>query len=259
MSPAFDLLSENLGTEKMKRILLLLLLGLPVLCVGQAPMLTNDVPREVLCLSVTNKYGDVYTNLTVSKVTADGLLLDHKAGSTKVKFEDLPADLREKYQPLAASAALKDREAARANAAWVAKTERWMADENREKTDRFWRERRQAAVIVANAKVVATRYVIKGRVMSRVPGEGLLISSVGGDTTVVRETHDSIWQPHHVARTVEPGCPIYNGICFLAGWSGELTVVDNDEVCVSAMMDGEYSYRTVLGAGATVRKFKAIE
>jgi len=258
MRMASVLLTEIVRTEKMTRTLVLLLLGLPVLCLGQATMITNQITRETLSLSLTNKYGDVLTNLTVSKVTSDGLLLEHKGGATKVRFEDLPIELREKYQPLAAEAALKDREAGRANAAWVAKTEKWMADEKREKQDRFWRESRDSARLIANAQMAAVRYVIKGKVMQRTSA-GLLISSVGGDMTVVKEYHDSVWQPSHMARHVQPGCPIYDGICLLAGWRKELTVVDGDEVCVSSMMDGESSYTTVLGAGDTVRKFKAIE
>ena len=64
------------------------------------------------------------------------------------------------------------------NAAWVAKTEKWMADEKREKQDRFWRESRDSARLIANAQMAAVRYVIKGKVMQRTSA-GLLISSVG--------------------------------------------------------------------------------
>lgn len=60
-----------------------------------------------MSISVTNKYGDVFTNLTVVQILADGLLLENKAGQAKVKFESLPPNLRVKYEPLAAEVAKK--------------------------------------------------------------------------------------------------------------------------------------------------------
>ena len=73
-----------------------------------------------LSISITNRYGDVLTNLTVSKILSDGLVLEHKAGQLKLRYEELPQELREKYQPLAAAAENRDRQDAAANAAFAA-------------------------------------------------------------------------------------------------------------------------------------------
>ena len=80
----------------------------------------SAAPGERLSISVTNKFGDVFTNLTVARVLGDGLLLEHKAGQLKVKFEELPKQIRAKYQGQAAAAVKKDEERAKANAAFVA-------------------------------------------------------------------------------------------------------------------------------------------
>ena len=88
----------------------------------------SDAP-ERLSISITNKYGDVFTNLTVAKILSDGLVLEHKAGQLKVNYGDLPQDIREKYQPLAAAAENKDEKAASANAAFVASQRRAQSEQ----------------------------------------------------------------------------------------------------------------------------------
>jgi hypothetical protein len=85
---------------------------------------TAPESKERLSISVTNKYGDVFTNLAVAKVLSDGLVLEHKAGQLKVNYADLPQAVREKYQPMAVAAENKDEKAAAANAAYVASQRR---------------------------------------------------------------------------------------------------------------------------------------
>jgi hypothetical protein len=76
---------------------------------------------DKLSISVTNKLGDVFSNLSVASVLPDGLLLESRSGQVKVKFEDLPANLRATYEPLGAAAKEKQLRAAQANAAFLAK------------------------------------------------------------------------------------------------------------------------------------------
>ena len=84
-----------------------------------------------LSITVTNKFGDVFTNLVVSKVLKDGLVLEHKAGQVKVKYSELPDDVRKKYEPLAAVADLKERQDAALNHAFVEDQRRNQAEQSR--------------------------------------------------------------------------------------------------------------------------------
>jgi hypothetical protein len=83
---------------------------------------------EKLSMSITNKHGDVFTKLTVAKILGDGLVLDHKAGQVKVKYADLPQAVREKYEPLAASAANKEKQDRESTAAFAAGLRQGAAD-----------------------------------------------------------------------------------------------------------------------------------
>src|ERR1035437_8065367 len=80
-------------------------------------------------ISVTNKFGDVFTNLTVAQILRDGLLLEHKAGQVKVKFENLPPNVREEYQPLVTVAAERESAHDAANAAFAVRRELVQADQ----------------------------------------------------------------------------------------------------------------------------------
>jgi hypothetical protein len=97
-----------------------LVLGVILNCTPQVSSAADAPLREHLSISVTNKYGDVFTNLVVAKIANDGLVLEHKAGQLKVKYADLPENVREKYQPLAAAAENKERKDAAANAVFAA-------------------------------------------------------------------------------------------------------------------------------------------
>ncbi|HUR44572.1 MAG TPA: hypothetical protein VMZ27_01760 [Candidatus Saccharimonadales bacterium] len=75
---------------------------------------------DKLSISVTNKSGDIFSSVSVANIMPDGLLLENRSGQVKVRFEDLPADLRAKYEPLAAAARQKQMRVAQANAAYLA-------------------------------------------------------------------------------------------------------------------------------------------
>ncbi|HMD54570.1 MAG TPA: hypothetical protein VKJ65_08485 [Phycisphaerae bacterium] len=63
---------------------------------------------DELFISVTNKFGDVFTKLKVAQILGDGLVLENASGQMKVKYADLPPAVRQKYQPLAAAAVEKE-------------------------------------------------------------------------------------------------------------------------------------------------------
>jgi hypothetical protein len=58
-------------------------------------------------LAITNSLGDVFTNLKLNKVTADGLLFEHSHGLVKAKWTELPAWCRDKYRSASRAASLK--------------------------------------------------------------------------------------------------------------------------------------------------------
>jgi hypothetical protein len=108
---------------------------------------------EPLSISVTNKYGDVFTNLVVAKILGDGLVLEHKAGQLKVKYADLPLEIREKYQPLAVAAEEKAKKEAAANAAFVAAQRRTQAEQTRQRAMPAREQPRQQPVIGGKLRI----------------------------------------------------------------------------------------------------------
>ncbi len=77
--------------------------------------------KTLLCF--TNKSGVVYTNMILTRVLPDGLLLENASrpvGVVKVKFADLPDEVGEKYKASATAAAEKQQKDAAANAAFLA-------------------------------------------------------------------------------------------------------------------------------------------
>jgi hypothetical protein len=108
-----------------------LLLGLNLDLIGQVCPAAEASSRAHLSISVTNNYGDVFTNLVVAKVLGDGLVLEHQAGQLKVKYADLPLEVREKYEPLAAAASARDTQDAAGNAAYLAVQRQAQAEQAR--------------------------------------------------------------------------------------------------------------------------------
>ncbi len=82
-----------------------------------------------LSLSLTNKYGDVLANPTVTQILGDGLVLQQGTMAMKVKYEDLPPGVRQKYQPLAAGVIQKEVKQGAATAAYVAYTRQLQAEQ----------------------------------------------------------------------------------------------------------------------------------
>lgn len=95
--------------------------------VAAAPDVTGVGDR--LSLSITNKYGDILANPTVVQILGDGLVLQSGTMAMKVKYEDLPAEVSRKYQPLAAGIMQKAEKQDAANAAYFAYARQLQAEQ----------------------------------------------------------------------------------------------------------------------------------
>ena len=106
----------------MRRTLAFLVAAVMSLLAAKSAVAAPVVPGvgDRLSLSITNKYGDVLVNPTVIQILGDGLILGRGTLAMKVKYEDLPAGVRQKYQPLAAGVIKKEEKEGAANAAYVA-------------------------------------------------------------------------------------------------------------------------------------------
>jgi hypothetical protein len=93
---------------------------------------------------VTNKFGDVFTNLTVAQILGDGLVLENASGQMKVKYADLPPTVREQYQPLAAGIVEKEQMEGALTAAYLAHTQKMQAEQSRQRTVEEQHEQQQA-------------------------------------------------------------------------------------------------------------------
>jgi len=109
------------------------------------PMGPRAVAAERLPVCVTNKSGDVFTNLVVGKILGDGHLLENSAGQFKVRYDDLPAEVREKYKTGALAAAQKERSDAEANARFVASQQNFQTERAQLQAARKAREQKPTA------------------------------------------------------------------------------------------------------------------
>jgi hypothetical protein len=108
------------------------------------PATTTPGVGDKLFISVTNKYGDVFTNVTVANILGDGLLLQHDSAQFKVKFAELPTAVRRRYQPLAIAAIKKENNQAAANAAYIEKEKQVARQQSRETAERTARSDRES-------------------------------------------------------------------------------------------------------------------
>jgi len=82
-----------------------------------------------LSLSITNKYGDILANPTVAQILRDGLILQTGTMAMKVKYDDLPPDISQKYEALAAGMIKKEVKQGVANAYYLAYTGELQAEQ----------------------------------------------------------------------------------------------------------------------------------
>jgi len=88
----------------------------------------------------------------VSKVLGDGLLLENSAGQFKVKYTDLPAEVREKYKTSAVAAAQKEQREAEANARFVANQQNLQTERARLRATHKAREQKTTAALASAAR-----------------------------------------------------------------------------------------------------------
>ncbi len=103
-----------------------------ILLLATKPAAAAPGVGDRLSLSITNKYGDVLANPTVVQILSDGLILQRGTMEMKVKYEDLPPAIGQKYQSLAAGVIKKEEKQDAANAAYVAYTQQLQAQQARE-------------------------------------------------------------------------------------------------------------------------------
>jgi hypothetical protein len=118
----------------MKRNHAILMVAAMLVVPAQAGLCAGAGVGDKLSISITNQHGEVFTNLTVARILNDGLVLEHPAGQSKVKYQDLPPAVREKYQPLAAAAAKKEQKKGEADAAYLARQQQLQAEQSQQRT-----------------------------------------------------------------------------------------------------------------------------
>jgi hypothetical protein len=101
-------------------------------------------------ISVTNKFGDVFTNLTVAQILGDGLVLENASGQIKVKYANLPPPVREKYEPLAAGIVEKEQTEGALTTVYLAHMQELQAEQSRQRVTEQQHEQQQADSRVAS-------------------------------------------------------------------------------------------------------------
>jgi hypothetical protein len=125
--------------------------------VGGAP--STPGIGDQLSLSITNKYGDVLANPTVAQILADGLVVQTGTTVMKVKYNDLPPDISNKYQALAAGVIKREEKQGAANAAYFAYTEQLQVKQARHLAAQEEAESEQAKERAADPSTNMQRYL----------------------------------------------------------------------------------------------------
>src|SRR5436190_10273193 len=141
---------HGIGSAERTMKLALVLSGATALFLCAAePSFAGPGVGDRLFITVTNKFGDVFTNVTVAKIMGDGLLFQHDTAQFKVNFAELPTSVRRRYQPLAIEAIQKENDQAVANASYVAREKQVAQQQSRVQTERSERSDREAVKNVA--------------------------------------------------------------------------------------------------------------
>jgi hypothetical protein len=114
---------------------------------------------DQLALSITNKYGDVLANPTVAQILGDGLILERGTLAMKAKYDDLPPDIRQKYQPLAAGVIKQQEKESAANAAYLDYTRQLQAQQAQHLAAQEAQENQQATERAGTQSAVVPKYV----------------------------------------------------------------------------------------------------
>lgn len=84
---------------------------------------------DKLALCVTNRYGDVLTNLSVVRILDDGLIVGNNEAELKVPYGHLPPSIRAKYEALAVAVTNREARDAAATGAYVAHEKELQAEQ----------------------------------------------------------------------------------------------------------------------------------
>ncbi len=113
-----------------------------------------------LSLSITNKYGDILANPTVAQILRDGLVLQTGTMAMKVKYDDLPPDISQKYQALAAGVIKKEVKQGVANAYYLAYTGELQAEQTDHLAAQETQENQEAQARTPTQSAPTNEYVI---------------------------------------------------------------------------------------------------
>jgi len=134
---------------------ILLLAVKPVAAAPAAPGIGDR-----LSLSITNKYGDVLANPTVAQILSDGLILQRGTTEMKVKYENLPPAISQKYQSLAVGVIKKEEKQDAANAAYFAYTQQLQAEQSQHLAAQEQQENSQATERNQSQLIAAPKYLV---------------------------------------------------------------------------------------------------
>jgi hypothetical protein len=145
----------------MRKTFALLLVAVICLLAAKTTIAAPGAPGvgDRLALSITNKYGDVLTNPTVAQILGDGLILERGTLVMKVKYDDLPLDIRQKYQPLATGVVKQQEKEGAANAAYLAYTRQLQAQQAQQLAAQEAQENQQAAERAESQAAAGPKYL----------------------------------------------------------------------------------------------------
>ncbi|HTQ50535.1 MAG TPA: hypothetical protein VMJ12_07475 [Candidatus Acidoferrales bacterium] len=137
-----------------------LLAAAVILLLTVKPVIAAPGIGDRLSLSLTNKYGDVLANPTVTQILADGLVLQRGTMAMKVKYQDLPPDISQKYQALAAGVIRKEVKQGVANAYYLAYTGELQAEQEDHQVAQETQENQDAQARAQSQSAPTNQYVI---------------------------------------------------------------------------------------------------
>jgi hypothetical protein len=209
-------------------------------------------------ITFTNHYGEVTSNAIVTKIEPGGLVYSVSGGGGRVKFSELPEDVRERfgYDPAKAAETEKAQQQRRLRDAQLLAAQAQAAA----KTDS---ER------ILFEKASASKIYVAGTVMQKTD-DGLLVDSgtfpekigeIASHANLNQRTgrklsdnEKNVWAEWSEFSKLSSQGKLYKGICLLTD-STNIDVADDDYISSPAYPNGTYSYSAVSGGQKTIRKF----
>ena len=206
-------------------------------------------------ITVTNKNGVVYKNITVIRKDRDGILFRSESGGGRLKAVDMGEELQTRFG---------------FDPATVGK----IADEEKQKAverDRSYNEAaaKAKAALTARTQENATlgpirhslmqgARLIRGTVSQKGSGFGILVSSGEEELRRFLETERLAGRDSKASDypndKAQPGA-VFVGKCLLVHHPKESEIAGDDKVNIAAYMAGTYEYESVSAGTRSVRKF----